>query len=95
MNHSPHPCGADGKDRNVNKSAGSCGSTERGGMDCAARRGFAGKQSRQISDKTQHPESAGEGIWRGSCTRARSRGGGDLAEAKALVLRKQEAMGSH
>ena len=76
MSHGLQPWEADGKDRNVNKPAQSCQDTERRVMDCEARRGFSGKQCRQISDKTEYPRSVGEGIWRGSCTRAESRGWG-------------------
>lgn len=60
MNHSLHPWRADGKDRNVNTFVQTCGSTERRVMDCVAGRGFTGKPSKQISDKTEHPVSMGE-----------------------------------
>lgn len=59
-------------------------------MDWAARRGFTGKPSKKFSDKTEHPNGMGEGIWRGRCTGAQSTGGGDLADTEALPAKEAE-----
>lgn len=59
-------------------------------MDCVARRGFTGKPSKKFSDKTEHLNGLGEGIWRGRCTGAQSAGGGDLAETEALPAEEAE-----
>ena len=93
MHRSPHPWRADGKDRKENRFAWSYRSTERSLMDCAARGGFTGKPSKKFSDKTEHPNGVGEGIWRGCCTGAQSPGGGDLADTEALPAKQAEGKG--
>ena len=90
MSHSLHPGGADGKDRKANRSAWSCRNRERRAMGCAARSGFAGEPSKKISDETEHPNSVGEGVWRG-----RRAGEGAWLEQRLCRPGKPRARGSH
>lgn len=63
MSHSPHPWELMGQTemQTINFSQSS-GSTDRRVMSCVARKGFSGKLSKEISDKTEHSKSVGGGL---------------------------------
>lgn len=80
---------ADGKDRNVNTFVQTCGSTERRVMDCVAGRGFTGKPSKQISDKTDpSSERGGKRSGDGPALGHKAGGEGTWLKQRLCLLRK-------